>query len=153
MQCLDKSEKKKSGDLGFRLGLISFGLLTFMVKSGWVRIIFKSSPIFRIESALKGQKKFGEQQNTKQEAVFGSRPSSARPSGPKKVVGPRANGGANGTPNRRLSLNTNQNDSKSAAKNERRDSVKLAGLARCIAISKEDVASHVFETDTSPASP
>ncbi|GMJ15983.1 microtubule-associated proteins 65-1 [Hibiscus trionum] len=102
---------------------------------------------------LRGQKKLGEQQNTDQEAVFGSRPSPARPSGPKKVVAPRANGGANGTPSRRLSLNTNQNGSRSAAKDGKRDSVKLAGPANYIGISKEDAASHVSETDTSPASP
>ncbi|XVF70747.1 hypothetical protein PTKIN_Ptkin11bG0187700 [Pterospermum kingtungense] len=101
---------------------------------------------------LRDQKKFGEQQHTEQEAIFGSRPSPARPSGTKKVVGPRANGGANGTP-RRLSLNANQNGSRSAAKDGRRDSMRVAAPANYVAISKEDAASHVSGTDPVPASP
>ncbi|KAK8527172.1 hypothetical protein V6N13_085026 [Hibiscus sabdariffa] len=47
---------------------------------------------------LKDQKNFSEQQNIEQEATFSSRPSPARASGTKKVSGPRANGGSNGTP-------------------------------------------------------
>ncbi|MBA0606707.1 hypothetical protein Godav_019135, partial [Gossypium davidsonii] len=72
---------------------------------------------------LRDQKKYGEQQNTEQEAIFGSKPSPARPSGTKKVVGPRANGGTNGTPSRRLSLNATQNGSRSATKDGKRDSM------------------------------
>ncbi|XVF03772.1 hypothetical protein REPUB_Repub05bG0022000 [Reevesia pubescens] len=101
---------------------------------------------------LKDQKKFSEQQNTEQESIFGSRPSPARPSGTKKVVGPRANG-ANGTPSRRLSLNANQNGSRSAAKDGKRDSMRLAAPANYVSISKEDAASHVSGTDPVPASP
>ncbi|XWS51815.1 hypothetical protein CRYUN_Cryun11dG0014900 [Craigia yunnanensis] len=102
---------------------------------------------------LRDHKKFSEQQNTEQEAIFSSRPSPVRPAGTKKVVGPRANGGANGTPSRRLSLNANQNGSRSAAKDGKRDSMRLAPPANYVAISKEDAASHVSGTDTVPASP
>nr|KJB13780.1 hypothetical protein B456_002G093800 [Gossypium raimondii] len=102
---------------------------------------------------LRDQKKYGEQQNTEQEAIFGSKPSPARPSGPKKVVGPRANGGTNGTPSRRLSLNATQNGSRSATKDGKRDSMKLAAPANFVAISKEDAASHVSGAGPVPASP
>lgn len=102
---------------------------------------------------LRDQKKFNEQQSTEQEAIFGSRPSPARPAGTKKVVGPRANGGANGTPNRRLSLNANQNGSRSASKDGRRESMRAAAPANYVAISKEDASSHVSGTDPVPASP
>ncbi|XVF77345.1 hypothetical protein PTKIN_Ptkin14bG0035400 [Pterospermum kingtungense] len=102
---------------------------------------------------LRDQKKFHEQQSTEQEAGFGSRPSPARAPGTKKVLGPRANGGANGTPSRRSSLNANQNGSKSAAKDGRRDSMRLAAPANHVPISKEDSASHVSGTDPIPASP
>ncbi|XVE50740.1 hypothetical protein DITRI_Ditri01bG0187600 [Diplodiscus trichospermus] len=100
---------------------------------------------------LRDQKKFHEQQSTEQEAVFGSRASPALPAGTKKVVGPRANGGANGTPSRRLSLNGNQNGSKSASKDGKRDSMRLAAPANHV--PKEDAASHVSGTDPVPASP
>ncbi|KAJ9182602.1 hypothetical protein P3X46_006582 [Hevea brasiliensis] len=103
---------------------------------------------------LRDQKKFHEQQNTEQETIFGSRPSPARPVGTKKVVGPRANGGANGTPNRRLSLNTQQNGSRSSTKEGRRDSTsRPAAPVNFVSISKEDAASHISGTDPVPASP
>ncbi|MBA0637145.1 hypothetical protein Godav_005158 [Gossypium davidsonii] len=102
---------------------------------------------------LRGQKKVGEQQNMEQDTAFGSRLSPARSSGPKKVVGPRANGGANGTPSRRLSLNANQNSSRSAGKDGKRDSMKLAAPANIVTVSKDDAASHVSRTDSVPASP
>ncbi|KAA3486856.1 65-kDa microtubule-associated protein 1-like [Gossypium australe] len=98
---------------------------------------------------LRDQKKFGEQQNTEQEPIFGSRSTPARPASTKKVVGPRANG----TPGRRLSLSASQNGSRSAAKEGKRDSMRLAAPANFVAISKEDAASHVSGTDRSPASP
>ncbi|KAH7544447.1 hypothetical protein ACOSP7_030299 [Xanthoceras sorbifolium] len=102
---------------------------------------------------MRDSKKFHEQQSTEQEAIFGSKPSPARPAGTKKVVGPRANGGgANGTPNRRLSLNQN-GSSRSAAKDGRRDSLRAAAPVNYVAISKEDTASHVSGTDPDPASP
>ncbi|KAK8620526.1 hypothetical protein V6N13_067000 [Hibiscus sabdariffa] len=102
---------------------------------------------------LRDQKKFGEQQNTEQEASFSSRSTPTRPAGTKKVVGPRAIGGANGTPSRRLSLSASQNGSRSAGKDGKRDSMKLAAPANFVAISKEDAASHVSGTDPVPASP
>ncbi|KAG2682383.1 hypothetical protein I3760_11G189200 [Carya illinoinensis] len=102
---------------------------------------------------LRDQKKFHEQQNTEQEAVFGSRPSPARPVGIKKVVGPRANGGANGTPSRRLSLNANQNGARSATRDGKRDNTRPAAPVNYVAISKDDAASHVSGTDLTPASP
>ncbi|KAG7957729.1 hypothetical protein I3843_11G189900 [Carya illinoinensis] len=102
---------------------------------------------------LRDQKKFHEQQNTEQEAVFGSRPSPARPVGTKKVVGPRANGGANGTPSRRLSLNANQNGARSATRDGKRDNTRPAAPVNYVAISKDDAASHVSGTDLTPASP
>ncbi|XP_058080404.1 65-kDa microtubule-associated protein 1-like [Magnolia sinica] len=104
------------------------------------------------------QKRFHEQLNTEQEAMFGSRPSPNRPLGPKKVVGPRANGGAsNGTPSRRLSLNIHQtggNSVRSASK-ERRNSHdhRPAAPANYVAMAKEDAALHVSGCDTLPASP
>nr|XP_043605933.1 65-kDa microtubule-associated protein 1-like [Erigeron canadensis] len=99
---------------------------------------------------MRDQKKFHEQLNTEQEAIFGSRPSPARPlSSTKKVVGPRVNGGAaNGTPNRRLSLN--QNGSKSG----RRDSnARPIAPSNYVAITKEDAASHVSGTEPAPNTP
>ncbi|KAJ7960834.1 65-kDa microtubule-associated protein 1 [Quillaja saponaria] len=103
---------------------------------------------------VKDQKKFSEQQNTEQEAVFGSRPSPARSVGTKKVVGPRANGGANGAPNRRLSLNAHQNGSRSITKDGKRDNTtRPVAPLNFVAISKEDDASHVSGTDPLPASP
>ncbi|XP_039000543.1 65-kDa microtubule-associated protein 1-like [Hibiscus syriacus] len=101
---------------------------------------------------LKDQKKFSEQQNPEQEAIFGSRPSPARASGTKKMVGPRANGGSNGTPSKRLSLNASQNGSRSGAGDGRRDCTKLASPSNRVSISKEDAASHVSGTDPVPAS-
>ncbi|XP_031286558.1 65-kDa microtubule-associated protein 1 [Pistacia vera] len=101
---------------------------------------------------MRDQKKYHEQQNTEQEAIFGSRPSPARPASTKKVVGPRPNGGANGTPGRRLSLNAN--GSRSISKDGRRDSTnRPAAPVNYVAISKEDAASHVSGTDPVPASP
>ncbi|XP_059666447.1 65-kDa microtubule-associated protein 1-like [Cornus florida] len=103
---------------------------------------------------MRDQKKFHEQLNTEQEAIFGSRPSPARPLGTKKVVGPRANGGANGTPSRRLSLNVNQNGARSlSSKDGRRDSARPIAPVNYVAISKEDAASHISGTEPVPASP
>ncbi|KAK1273121.1 65-kDa microtubule-associated protein 1 [Acorus gramineus] len=92
---------------------------------------------------LRDQKRFHEQLNTEQEAVFGSRPSPVRPLGPKKVVGPRAaNGGGptNGTPGRRLSMNT-----RSTSKDGRRDSNnhRPSAPVNYVAIAKEDAVSQV----------
>ncbi|GAV85866.1 MAP65_ASE1 domain-containing protein [Cephalotus follicularis] len=102
---------------------------------------------------MRESKKFHEQQNTEQEAIFGSRPSPARPAGTKKVIGPRANGGANGTPNRRLSLNTPQNGTRSTTKEGKRDNTRPVAPINYVAISKEDAASHISCTEPVPASP
>ncbi|XP_059441558.1 65-kDa microtubule-associated protein 1 [Corylus avellana] len=102
---------------------------------------------------MRDQKKYTEQQNTEQETIFGSRPSPARPVGTKKVVGPRANGGANGTPSRRLSLNAHQNGSRSAVKDGKRDNTRPVAPVNYVAISKDDDASHVSGSDPVPASP
>ncbi|XP_050368196.1 65-kDa microtubule-associated protein 1 [Argentina anserina] len=105
---------------------------------------------------LRDQKKFQELQHPDQESVFGSKPSPspARPVGTKKVVGPRANGGPNGTP-RRLSLNAHQNG-RSAVKDAKRDPRPVAPI-NYVDVSKEDAASHVSGTnsgsDPIPASP
>uniref|UniRef100_A0A5B7AHU9 Putative microtubule-associated protein 1-like n=1 Tax=Davidia involucrata TaxID=16924 RepID=A0A5B7AHU9_DAVIN len=101
---------------------------------------------------MKDQKKFHEQLSTEQESIFGSRASPGRPLGTKKVVGPRANGGANGTPSRRLSLNAHQNGARSTNKDGRRDS-RSAAPVNYVAISKEDAASHISGTEPVPTSP
>ncbi|XP_042490660.1 65-kDa microtubule-associated protein 1-like [Macadamia integrifolia] len=108
---------------------------------------------------MRDQKKFHEQVSTEQEAVFGSRPSPSpgRSSlgSTKKVVGPRANGGANGTPapSRRLSLNAHQNGVKSTTKDGKREPHRPVAPVNYVAISKEDAASHVSGTEPLPASP
>ncbi|KAK2987048.1 hypothetical protein RJ640_004774, partial [Escallonia rubra] len=102
---------------------------------------------------MRDQKKFHEQLNTEQEAIFGSRPSPARPLSTKKVVGPRANGGANGTPNRRLSLNAHQNGSRSINKDGKRDNTRPVAPLNYVAISKEDAASCMSVTEPIPTTP
>lgn len=105
---------------------------------------------------LRDQKKHQDQQHTEQEAIFGSRPSPARSVsvGNKKVVGPRANGGSNGTPNRRLSLNAHQNGSRSTMKDGgKRDNTRPVAPVNYVAISKDDAASHVSGGDPVPISP
>lgn len=67
----------------------------------------------------KEQKKFHDQMK-EEETPFGSTPSHARLLGTKKVVGPRANGSGN----RRLSLNSHQNGSRSTTKDGKRDHLK-----------------------------
>ncbi|GFQ00780.1 65-kda microtubule-associated protein 2 [Phtheirospermum japonicum] len=92
---------------------------------------------------LKDHKKFSEQINKEQDPVAGSTPS-PRHSGTKKVVGPRANGGANGSTIRRLSLNAHQNGARSVNKDGKRDTRPSA---------KEDAASHVSGTETFSSTP
>ncbi|KAM1100837.1 hypothetical protein PS1_007232 [Malus domestica] len=101
---------------------------------------------------MRDQKKYQELQHTEQETIFGSKPSPARPVGTKKVVGPRANGGPNGTPSRRLSLNAHQNGSRSVVKDGKRDLRPVAPM-NYVEMAKEDAASHISGTDTVPASP
>nr|GEW22083.1 65-kDa microtubule-associated protein 1-like [Tanacetum cinerariifolium] len=99
---------------------------------------------------MRDQKKFHEQLNTEQEAMFGSKPSPARPaSSTKKVLGPRVNGGAaNGAPTRRLSMN--QNGSKSG---KRDSNARPIAPTNYVAISKEDAASHVSGAEPAPITP
>ncbi|KAM7504229.1 hypothetical protein LguiB_003133 [Lonicera macranthoides] len=102
---------------------------------------------------MRDQKKFHEQLSTEQETAFSSKPSPARPLSTKKVVGPRANGGANGTPNRRLSLNAHQNGSRSTSKDGRRESMRPAAPLNYVAISKEDAGSCISATEAIPSTP
>ncbi|KAK1291224.1 65-kDa microtubule-associated protein 1 [Acorus calamus] len=88
------------------------------------------------------QKRFHEQLNTEQEAMFGSRPSPVRPLGPKKVVGQRAtNGASNGTPGRRLSMNTGTRSASKDGKRDSNNSHRLSAPVNYVAITKEDAVS------------
>ncbi|XP_009760793.1 65-kDa microtubule-associated protein 1 [Nicotiana sylvestris] len=100
---------------------------------------------------LRDQKKFHEQ-ISKEETVFGSTPSPARPLGPKKVTGPRSNGSANGPTSRRLSLNSHQNGSRSTNKDGKRDTRPIAPL-NYVAMTKDDAASHISGSEHSPSTP
>ncbi|KAM7250839.1 hypothetical protein ACFE04_022722 [Oxalis oulophora] len=104
---------------------------------------------------MRESKKYNEQQNTEQEAIFGSRPSPARSASTKKVAGSRTNGGANGTPlNRRLSLNPHQNGNNSSIKDGKRNSLQRPSApVNYVSISKEDTASYISGAETIPASP
>ncbi|OIW21414.1 hypothetical protein TanjilG_02782 [Lupinus angustifolius] len=102
---------------------------------------------------MRDHKKYQEQQNTEPEPVFGSRSSPARPIGNKKVAGPRVNGGSNGTPNKRLSLNAHQNGSRSSTKNGKRDNTRQSAPLDFVLMSKEDATSHVSGAETVPTSP
>ncbi|KAJ0944284.1 putative microtubule-associated protein, MAP65/Ase1/PRC1 [Helianthus annuus] len=71
-------------------------------------------------------------QKKEQEAMFGTKPSPARPlSSSKKTTGP------NGAPNRRLSLNQN------GARSAKRDNMRPVAPLNYVAISKEDAAAAV----------
>ncbi|KAL9679634.1 hypothetical protein QQ045_017500 [Rhodiola kirilowii] len=109
---------------------------------------------------MKDQKKFHEQLNTEQEAIFGSKPSPVRPAATKKTSGQRLStggggngtpgrggGGANGTASRRLSLN--QNGSRSMSRDGKRDPRPSAPVS----MSKEDPTSPVSSSDPVPNSP
>ncbi|MQM06083.1 hypothetical protein Taro_038899 [Colocasia esculenta] len=98
---------------------------------------------------MRDQKRFNEQ-NTDQETIFGSRPSPNRALGSKKVVGPRTNGSANGTPGRRLSLQNN--GTRSSSKDTKRDGARLSAPVNYVAMAKEDAAS-VSGCEPVPASP
>ncbi|XP_030444273.2 65-kDa microtubule-associated protein 1 isoform X2 [Syzygium oleosum] len=102
---------------------------------------------------LRDQKKFQDQQSTEQEAMFGSRSSPAKSTSGKKAVGGRANGGTNGTPGRRLSLNASQNGSRSINKDGKRDNTRPVAPVNYVAVSKEDAASHVSSTEPVLVSP
>ncbi|CAM8951776.1 unnamed protein product [Rhodiola kirilowii] len=108
---------------------------------------------------MKDQKKFHEQLNTEQEAIFGSKPSPVRPAATKKTSGQRLStggggngtpgrgGGANGTASRRLSLN--HNGSRSMSRDGKRDPRPSAPVS----MSKEDPTSPVSSSDPVPNSP
>ncbi|KAK4484790.1 hypothetical protein RD792_007384 [Penstemon davidsonii] len=99
---------------------------------------------------MRDQKKYHEQFNKEQEAMFGATPSPARPVSSKKVGGPRVNGGANGNSSRRLSLNAHQNGSRSI----KRDTMsRPVAPVNYVAISKEDAASHISGTEPLPNTP
>lgn len=67
------------------------------------------------------------------------------------MVGPRVNGGAaNGTPNRRLSMN--QNGARLGKRDSNANTRPVAPL-NYVAISKEDAASHVSGTEVFPNTP
>lgn len=126
------------------------------------QVLLRAQPFFFNVSLLvlpnlQDQKRFHEQLNTEQEAMFGSRPSPARPPGPKKVVGPRTNSGAsNGTPSRRLSLNTHHGSSngvRSASRDGKREVGRPAAPVNYVAIAKEDAVSPVPGSFPAPASP
>lgn len=70
-------------------------------------------------------------------------------------MAPRTNGGANGTPSRRLSLNAHQNGARSTTKDGKRDNTRPVAPVNYVAISKDDDASYVSGTegDPVPASP
>ncbi|WMV59578.1 hypothetical protein MTR67_052963 [Solanum verrucosum] len=95
---------------------------------------------------LRDQKKFHEQIK-EQETPFGSTPSAARPLGTKKVVGP----GANGSGNRRLSLNSHQNGSRSTTKDGKRDHSRTVAPVNYVATSKDDADSHISGTEHIPS--
>ncbi|KAL0353684.1 UNVERIFIED_CONTAM: microtubule-associated protein 1 [Sesamum angustifolium] len=101
---------------------------------------------------LRDQKKFHEQMSKEQESMFGATPSPARQPSTKKVVGPRANGGANGSSSRRLSLNAHQNGSRSINRDGKRDNRPVAPV-NYVAISKEDAASQISGTEHLPSTP
>ncbi|KAH6795795.1 hypothetical protein C2S51_036781 [Perilla frutescens var. frutescens] len=101
---------------------------------------------------LRDLKKLSELSTKEQEV--GPTPSPARPPSSKKVAGARANGGANGSTSRRLSLNAHQNGSRSVNKDGKRETRPVAPV-NYVAISKEDAASHVSgaEAEPLPATP
>lgn len=105
---------------------------------------------------MRDQKRFHEQLATEQEALFGSKPSPARTSSMKKVVGPRVNGGAsNHTLSRRLSLNShhgNNNGVRSVSRDGKRDN-RLSAPANYVAIAKEDATTFASGIDLVLASP
>lgn len=97
---------------------------------------------------LKDQKKYIDQMTTDQETAFTTRPSPVRPGSANKK-GPRANGGSNGTPSRRLSLNSHQNGTRSSKEGK----LRPAAPVNYVAISKDDASSYISTSETIPATP
>ncbi|MFS7929045.1 putative microtubule-associated protein, MAP65/Ase1/PRC1 [Helianthus anomalus] len=82
---------------------------------------------------MRDQKKFNEQLNAEQEAMYGTKPSPLRPvSSSKKVLGPRVNAALNGGLNRRLSIN------QSGSRSVKRDNPRPVAPLNYVAISKMD---------------
>ncbi|KAL1556242.1 65-kDa microtubule-associated protein 1-like [Salvia divinorum] len=100
---------------------------------------------------MRDQKKSHEQ-FSKDPDAFSATPSPARQPSTKKVVGPRANGGANGSSSRRHSLNSHQNGSRSINRDGKRETRQVTPV-NYVAMSKEDAGSHISGTDTLPATP
>lgn len=100
---------------------------------------------------MQEQKKLSELSIKEQDA--GPTPSPARQASVKKAVGPpRANGGANGSANRRLSLNAHQNGSRSVNRDGKREARPTAPV-NYVAVSKEDAASPVSGVEPLPITP
>ncbi|XP_042042202.1 65-kDa microtubule-associated protein 1-like [Salvia splendens] len=100
---------------------------------------------------LREEKKLSELSIKEQEV--GPTPSPARQASVKKGVGPpRANGGANGSTNRRLSLNAHQNSSRSVNRDGKREARPTAPV-NYVAVSKEDAASPVSAVEPLPITP
>ncbi|XP_057529530.1 65-kDa microtubule-associated protein 1 isoform X2 [Amaranthus tricolor] len=97
---------------------------------------------------LRDHKKYQDQMPTDHETAFSSRPSPVRPNSANKK-GPRVNGSSNGTPSRRLSLNSHQNGNRSSKEGKLRPSAPV----NYVAISKDDASSHISTSDTIPATP
>ncbi|XP_076949058.1 65-kDa microtubule-associated protein 1-like [Bidens hawaiensis] len=99
---------------------------------------------------MRNQKKFNEQLSTEQEAMFGTKPSPARPvSSLKKMAGPnetpnrRFSLNQNGAPNKRLSLNQNGASNRRLSLNQngtrsvKRDNTRPVAPLNYVAISKD----------------
>lgn len=117
-----------------------------MLKNFCLRLLHE----FIFIGVVQDQKKFHEQLNTEQEAIFGSKPSPARSLSTKKVMGLRANG-ANGTPGRRMSV-AHQNLSRSINKDGKRDMRPVAPV-NYVSLAKEDATSCISATEPLPSTP
>lgn len=109
------------------------------------------------EKRMREQKRHTEQLlNIDREGPFGTRVSPYRLASAKKVAGPKLNGGAsNGTPGRRLSISTQQNESKSprsAGMHGKKDAAtNTAAYLNEAATAKEDDTS-IHNSDNDPGS-
>lgn len=114
---------------------------------------------------MREQKRYTEQLlNIEREGPFGTRVSPYRLASGKKVASPKPNGStANGSPGRRLSISTQQNESKSsrsAGKDGKKDAAASAAATKTsaslneVATAKhEDASIHHSDTDTIPYPP
>ena len=107
------------------------------------------------------QKRYSEQLlNIDREGPFGTRVSPYRVATAKKVASPRPNSSAaNGSPGRRLSVSTQQNESKSsrsAGKDGKKDATATvktsAALNEAATAKEEDTSIHQSDTDPIPCS-